>query len=234
MIVIGGLFSFASSAFVPLLRHFVHPGVYVHIVHFLQIVLRQYSVDRSPRRALLRRYTGDSVVQDIIVKILRQSICLCVLLRQVFCSFRQFRHDRSSKKSPFAVTLTVLLYRRRGARVFSKKLSAAILRICETENLTYEAASELCDISCRHFGSIARGQTEASMQMLEKICRGLSRTPDELLGYEEAATYRAARQVEEYAELQGGVTCAICPRCGACLDREYQAFYDSCGQKLAW
>ena len=103
--------------------------------------------------------------------------------------------------------------------MFSRKLSAAILRICETENLTYEAASELCDISCRHFGSIARG---------------LNKTPDELLGYEEAATYRAARQVEEYAELQGGVTCAICPRCGACLDREYQAFCDSCGQKLAW
>ena len=41
--------------------------------------------------------------------------------------------------------------------MYSKNLSASILSICDYQNLTYEAASELCDISPRHSGSIARG-----------------------------------------------------------------------------
>ena len=67
--------------------------------------------------------------------------------------------------------------------MYSKNLSASILSICDCQKLTYEAASERCDISPRHFGSIARGQTAASVNMLEKLCTGLKRMPNELLGF---------------------------------------------------
>ena len=67
--------------------------------------------------------------------------------------------------------------------MYSKNLSASILLICDCQKLTYEAASELCDISPRHFGSIARGQTAASVNILEKLCIGLKRMPNELLGF---------------------------------------------------
>ena len=54
--------------------------------------------------------------------------------------------------------------------MFSKELSDSILRICESQQLSYEAASELCDLSPRYFGSIARGQTAPSINTPEKIC----------------------------------------------------------------
>ena len=70
--------------------------------------------------------------------------------------------------------------------MFSKKLSDSILRICDSQQLSYEAASELCDLSPRYFGSTARGQTAPSINTLEKICVGLHRTPNELLGVSSA------------------------------------------------
>ena len=62
--------------------------------------------------------------------------------------------------------------------MFSKKLSDSILRICDSQQLSYEAASELCDLSPRYFGSIARGQTAPSINM-EKICGGASSAGEE-------------------------------------------------------
>ena len=80
--------------------------------------------------------------------------------------------------------------------MYSRNLSASILSICDCQKLTYEAASELCDISPRHFCSIARGQTAASVYVLEKLFTGLKRMPNELLGFttaDEELSYRHAR-----------------------------------------
>ena len=85
--------------------------------------------------------------------------------------------------------------------MYSKNLSASILSICDFQNLTYEAASELCDISPRHFGSIARGQTAASVNILEKLCTGFKRMPNELLGFttaEEELSYRLPLKVNHF------------------------------------
>lgn len=82
-----------------------------------------------------------------------------------------------------------------GSTCFPKKLSDSILRICDSQQLSYETASELCDLSPRYFGSIARGQTAPSINTLEKICVGLHRTPNELLGVSSAGeelSYRVA------------------------------------------
>ena len=121
--------------------------------------------------------------------------------------------------------------------MFSEQLSKAVLRLCETEHLTYEAASELCDISARFFGSIARGKVSPSIDTLEKLCRGLRKEPNELLGMtmtEEELSYRAAMNVVQYERFECGMICPICPRCETCLDREYQSYCDNCGQKLNW
>ena len=125
--------------------------------------------------------------------------------------------------------------------MFSKKLSDSILRICDSQQLSYETASEFCDLSLRYFGSIARGQTAPSINTLEKICVGLHRTPNELLGVFSAGeefSYRVAMPVIHYREaplFQGGHTMfPVCPRCPNSLEREYQAFCDRCGQALLW
>lgn len=123
--------------------------------------------------------------------------------------------------------------------MFSKKLSTSVLSICDSQDLTYETASELCHLSTRYFGSIARGQTAPTVNTLEKLCIGLQRMPNELLGFstaDEELSYRIAMQVLHYrCYPYSPVSCAtfaVCPRCRCSIEREYQAFCDRCGQKL--
>ena len=125
--------------------------------------------------------------------------------------------------------------------MFSKELSASVLSICDSRSLSYEAASELCDLSARYFGAIARGQTSPSVDTLEKLCAGLDRTPNELLGFSTAdgeLSYRFSRQVVHYERdfsPSGSCRlCPVCPRCHCKLGCERQAFCDRCGQKLGW
>ncbi len=65
--------------------------------------------------------------------------------------------------------------------MFSKNLSTSILQLCSGRDLSYEKAAELCGLSPRYFGSVARGQTNASIIVLEKLCKGFELTPNELL-----------------------------------------------------
>ena len=125
--------------------------------------------------------------------------------------------------------------------MFSKNLSVSVLSICDCQELTYETASELCDISTRHFASIARGQTATSVNMLEKICVGLHRMPNELLGFttaDEELTYRLGKKVDHFRRvylLHGTViSYAVCPRCSGHIEHVYQPFCANCGQKLIW
>ena len=125
--------------------------------------------------------------------------------------------------------------------MFSKKLSTSVLSICDSRDLSYEAASELCDLSPRYFGSIARGKTAPTVNTLQKLCVGFDRTPNELLGFsttDEELSYRIAMQVIRYRQhLSFNYSYTIfpvCPRCHSNMEREYQAFCDRCGQKLSW
>ena len=125
--------------------------------------------------------------------------------------------------------------------MYSRNLSASILSICDCQNLTYEVASELCDISPRHFGSIARGQTVASVNILEKLCTGLKRMPNELLGFttaDEELSYRLALKVTHFRRVPfypgTFTTYAVCPRCMGFIECEYVLFCSECGQKLNW
>ena len=125
--------------------------------------------------------------------------------------------------------------------MFSKKLSASILSICDSRELSYETASELCDLSPRYFGSIARGQTAPSINTLEKLCQGFNRSPNDLLGFttsKDELSYRIAAQVIHYRvfPLFNGdfTTYPVCPNCSGSIERENQSFCSNCGQKLFW
>lgn len=125
--------------------------------------------------------------------------------------------------------------------MFSKKLSSSLLSICDSRNLSYEAASELCDLSSRYFGSIARGKTSLTVNTLEKLCITFDRTPNELLGLtttDEELSYRFPQQVTRFRrDLSLSRSCSafpVCPRCHCSLEREYQSFCERCGQKLGW
>ena len=125
--------------------------------------------------------------------------------------------------------------------MFSKTLSLSILSICDSRELSYETASELCDLSPRYFGSIARGQTAPSINTLEKLCIGFDKSPNDLLGFEtskEELAFRIASQVVHfriYPFINGSTTTfPVCPHCAGSIEREYQLFCSNCGQRLSW
>lgn len=138
-------------------------------------------------------------------------------------------------------TSKVTTYKRWYHSMFSSNLSSSLVRICDAHNYSYETAAEICCLSSRYFGSIARGQTSPTVTTLEKICTGFEKTPNDLLGFlstDEELSYRMPMRVNKVRRLpflQGSTTTyPICPRCGISIEREYQSFCDNCGQRLDW
>ena len=80
-----------------------------------------------------------------------------------------------------AFTLKASYDRKRAIKMFLDNLSTSILKLCDTRKLSYEAASERCDLSSRYFGDIARGKTAPTILTLEKLCVGFDLTPNDLL-----------------------------------------------------
>lgn len=125
--------------------------------------------------------------------------------------------------------------------MFSEKLSASILDLCDMLDISYKRASERCGVSSSHFRAIARGQAVPSINVLERLCIGFERAPNDLLGLataDEELSYRSAMQVVHFRQspfLPGTYTTfPVCPRCKGSMEREYQSYCDCCGQKLAW
>lgn len=127
-----------------------------------------------------------------------------------------------------------------GFKMFLSNLSTAILKICDANNLTYESAAELCNLSTRYFGDIARRRVTPSIATLEKLCAGFQVTPNDLLivsGLYPELLYRKPMAVTQvrcyhfYSDLTGY---PVCPRCGRTIEREYQHYCDRCGQCLDW
>ncbi len=126
--------------------------------------------------------------------------------------------------------------------MFLDNLSTNVRQLCKDQHLSYEAASEQCNLSSRYFGDIARGKTAPTILTLEKLCIGFKTTPNGLLlltPAEEERTYRTPMPEKQIFCMRdsafGSLTgFPICPRCGITMEREGQAFCDRCGQHLDW
>ena len=90
---------------------------------------------------------------------------------------RKSRKYRSLMENDTAFTLKTSYDRKREIKMFLDNLSSAILDLCDSYKLSYE----LCDISSRYFGDIARGKTAPTILTLEKLCIGFDLTPNDLL-----------------------------------------------------
>lgn len=124
--------------------------------------------------------------------------------------------------------------------MFLDNLSTSVLRLCDTRNLSYEAASERCDLSSRYFGDIARGKTAPTILTLEKLCVGFDLTPNDLLIPSEVRKEMAFRepmpvkQIRCFQYLSGMAGFPVYPQCGRTMERKYQPYCDRCGQRLDW
>ena len=124
--------------------------------------------------------------------------------------------------------------------MFSDTLSTAVLFICETYKLSYEAAAERCAISPRYYGSIARKEVSPTIVVLEKICNGFHLTPNDLLMapiLRNQFSFRlpmSVRYVQSFPYRGRFTSYPICPQYGITIERGYQRYCDRCGQCLDW
>ena len=139
-----------------------------------------------------------------------------------------------------AHTLKVSYDRKRVSKMFLANLSTSVLKLCDARKLSYEAASERCDLSSRYFADIARGKTAPTILTLEKLCSGFDLTPNDLLIPSEIWKEMAFREPMPVTQIRSfrchyGVTgFPVCPQCGRTMEREYQPYCDRCGQCLDW
>ena len=124
--------------------------------------------------------------------------------------------------------------------MFLDNLSTSVLRLCDSRKLSYEAASERCELSSRYFGDIARGKTAPTILTLEKLCVGFDLTPNDLLIPSVIWREMSFREPMPVTHIRCfrcpcGVTgFPVCPQCGVTMEQEYQSFCDRCGQCLNW
>lgn len=79
-----------------------------------------------------------------------------------------------------------------------------------------------------------RREVDPKLPTVEKLCRGLSTTPDELL-LPEMPHRLEPMLVTAFRALRSGDTYyPVCPGCHVTLEREYQSYCDRCGQRLDW
>lgn len=139
-----------------------------------------------------------------------------------------------------AFTLKISYDRKREIKMFLDNLSASVLRLCNARKLSYEAASERCELSSRYFGDIARGKTAPTILTLEKLCVGFDLTPNDLLLPSKIRKEMAFRTPIPVMQIRcvryhyGLTGFPVCPQCGRSLEREYQPYCDRCGQCLDW
>lgn len=143
-------------------------------------------------------------------------------------------------KNDTAFTLKASYDRKREIKMFLDNLSTSVLRLCDTRKLSYEAASERCDLSSRYFGDIARGKTAPTILTLEKLCVGFELTPNDLLipsAIRKEMSFRTpmpVTQIRCFRSFYGLTGFPVCPQCGRTMEREYQSYCDRCGQCLDW
>ena len=139
-----------------------------------------------------------------------------------------------------AFTLKASYDRKREIKMFLDNLSTSVLRLCDTHKLSYQAASERCDLSSSYFVDIARGKTAPTILTLEKLCVGFDLTPNDLLipsAIWREMSFRKPMPVTHvccFRFLHGLTSFPVCPRCGRTMEREYQPYCDRCGQCLDW
>ena len=124
--------------------------------------------------------------------------------------------------------------------MFLDNLSSSVFSLCNTRNITYETASECCNINLEYFLDITQRVVTPSIITLEKLCNGFDFTPNDLLinqNVREQLSYREPLIVEHYGGYYGneGLYCfPMCPKCQKTMEREYQKYCDRCGQHLDW
>ena len=123
--------------------------------------------------------------------------------------------------------------------MFTKELSAQMLRIIGQRNMTLEQISELTGMSRKFVSNIVNEKQVPSISSLEKICAALELEPNDLLLSEKSKTSgktEPMRVSKVYCNTKSYIRSVtpVCPSCNSLLSGELQSHCDYCGQRLSW
>lgn len=123
--------------------------------------------------------------------------------------------------------------------MFSKELSAKLLKIIDEREMTLVSLAEAAGLTREFIGKIASGKQVPTLNSLEKICSALELEPNDLLISEKSKSKeksQAMRVNTVYCSRKGNIYSyiPICPSCNTLLHNDWQSYCDNCGQKLSW
>ena len=124
--------------------------------------------------------------------------------------------------------------------MYLEALSNSLNRLCEEQCLSWKAASQRCQCSSSYFRNIISQKSVPTIVILERICHGFEKTPNDLLSisaFDEEFSYRVPMSVQAirvFPNLSSPTSYPVCPRCKCTMEWEYQSYCDRCGQCLSW
>lgn len=123
--------------------------------------------------------------------------------------------------------------------MFSKELSAKILKLIDERNMTLEGLSQASGLSRRFINNVTSEKQVPTLNSLEKLCSALELEPNDLL-----ISDKSKDKERSAAMLVNTIYCdntknistytPVCPCCNSLLQNNWQRYCDSCGQKLSW
>ena len=123
--------------------------------------------------------------------------------------------------------------------MYSKELSAHLIKIIDERELTVEALATAAGLTREYLTKVKNGKHVASLTTLEKLCTALELNPNDLLLNEKSMQQdkSKSKQVNTmYCQKKGDTFTytPICPACNSMLHSNWQSYCDFCGQRLSW
>ena len=123
--------------------------------------------------------------------------------------------------------------------MYLKRFASNLSYLLLNSDLTLLSISEITGVSTSTINKILHSQQAPSLKTFEKICRGLSLTPNDFLTsgkikIPEKYLSKSVTKILVFYESGQNLGFPVCPGCNITLDREYQSYCDRCGCKLNW
>ena len=123
--------------------------------------------------------------------------------------------------------------------MFTKELSAKLIKIIDERDLTVEALAEAAKLTREQLTNIKNGKSEPKLTSLEKICTALELNPNDLLLNEKSlqsdkSIPKPVTQILCNGSQHSHTYNALCPCCNHKLNSDWQSYCDNCGQRLSW
>lgn len=123
--------------------------------------------------------------------------------------------------------------------MFTKELSAQLIKIIDERELTVESLAVAAGLTREQLSNIKNGKAVPKLTSIEKLCTALEVDPNDLLLNEKSMQPKKAKakQVNTMYSPQGtngNTYIPVCPTCNSLLHSDWESYCGYCGQRLNW